>query len=154
VEVDAEDVGDSPAAEEEQQQKKTGRPPPIVLTSATNHINLQNNLKGVVKGNYEFLSTRNGTRVVAREMADYTAIRTYFDSHKLKYFTFYAKSEKPIKTVIRHLPIDIPAEDISNSLVDLGFDVINVKQMTTTRSSENGRKQINLPLFSHNTNAQ
>jgi hypothetical protein len=49
--------------------------------------------------------------------------------------------------VIRHLPIDTPAEDISNGLVDLGFDVISVKQMTTMRSSESGRRQINLPLF-------
>jgi hypothetical protein len=80
-------------------------------------------------------------------MADYSAIRTYFDSHKLNYFTFYAKSEKPIKAVIRHLPIDTPAEDISNGLVDLGFYVISVKQTTTTRSSESGRKQINPPLF-------
>jgi hypothetical protein len=32
-------------------------------------------------------------------MADYSAIRTYFDSHKLKYFTFYVKSVKPIKAV-------------------------------------------------------
>jgi hypothetical protein len=76
MEMDAEDVGDSPAPEEEQQQKKTGRPPPIVLTSATNLINLQNCLEGVVKGNYEFRSTLNGTRVVTREMADYSAIRT------------------------------------------------------------------------------
>jgi hypothetical protein len=80
-------------------------------------------------------------------MADYSAIRTYFDTHKLNYFTFYAKSEKPIKTVIRHLPIDTPAEDISNGLVDLGFDIISVKQMTTTRPSDSGRNQINLPLF-------
>jgi hypothetical protein len=147
VEMDAEDVGDSPAPEEEQQQKTTGRPPPIVMTSATNLINLQNSLKGVVKGNYEFRSTRNGTRVVTREMADYCAIRAYFDTQKLNYFTFYAKSEKPIKAVIRHLPIDTPAEDISNGLVELGFDILSVKQMTTTRPSESGRKEINLPLF-------
>jgi hypothetical protein len=154
VEMDAEDVGDGPAPEEVQQQTKAGRQPPIVLTSAINIINLENNLKGVVKGNYEFRSTRNGTRVITREMADYSAIRTYFDSHKLSYYTFYAKSEKPIKAVIRHLRIDTPAEDISNGLLDLGFDVISVKQMTTTRSSESGRKQTNLPPFSHNTNSQ
>jgi hypothetical protein len=145
--MDAEDVGDSPVPEGEQQQNKRGRPPTIVLTSAINFIFLQNKLNGVVKGNYEFRSTRNGTRVITREMANFSAIRTYFDSHKLNYYTFYAKSEKPIKAVIRHLPIDTPSEDISNGLVDLGFDAISVNQMTTTRSSESGRKQTNLPLF-------
>jgi hypothetical protein len=72
VEMDTEDAGDSPAPKGEQQQKKTGRPPPVVLTSAINLINFQDNLKVVVKGNYEFRSTRNGTRVVTREMADYS----------------------------------------------------------------------------------
>jgi hypothetical protein len=45
VEMDAEDIGDSPAPEEEQQQKKTGRPPPIVLTSAINLINSRTTCK-------------------------------------------------------------------------------------------------------------
>jgi hypothetical protein len=36
-------------------------------------------------------------------------------------------SEKPIKAVIRHLPPDTPAEDISNSLENLGFNVISMR---------------------------
>jgi type II restriction/modification system DNA methylase subunit YeeA len=84
--------------------------------SAINLIQLQGNLKSIVKGNFEFWSTRNGTRLVTREMAAYSAIREYFDSKNLNYFTFHPKSQKPVKAVIRHLPIDTPAEDISNGL--------------------------------------
>jgi hypothetical protein len=40
---------------------KTGRPPPIILTSTTNLIQLQKQLKNVDKENIEFRSTRNGT---------------------------------------------------------------------------------------------
>jgi hypothetical protein len=46
-------------------------------------------------------------------------------------YTFYPKSEKPIKTVIRHPPVNIHAEEIGDGLVDLGFDVISAKQMST-----------------------
>jgi hypothetical protein len=46
---------------------KTGRPPPIVLTSAVNLIQLQKQLKGVAKENFEFRSSRNGTRVVTKD---------------------------------------------------------------------------------------
>jgi hypothetical protein len=42
-------------------------------------------------------------------------------------FTFYPKADKPIKAVIRHLPINTPAEDIVEGLVDIGFDVISVR---------------------------
>jgi hypothetical protein len=50
--------------------------------------------------------------------------------------------------VIRPLPHNTPAEDISDGLVSLGFYVISVKQMTATRrSSSDGSTTINLPLF-------
>jgi hypothetical protein len=81
-------------------------------------------------------------------MGDYSAVRTHLESTNLNYFTFYPKSQKPIKAVIRHLPISTPAEDISDGLVGLGFDVISVKQMSSTRrSSAEGSTHVNLPLF-------
>jgi hypothetical protein len=42
--------------------------------------------------------------------------------------------------VIRHLPENTPVEDITKGLVELGFDVISVKQME-------GTTHITLPLF-------
>jgi hypothetical protein len=81
-------------------------------------------------------------------MADYSAITTYLEKTKLFYFTFFPKSDKPIKTVIRQLPLNTPAEDISDGLVSLGFDVISVKQMTTIRRTPSeGSPTTNLPLF-------
>jgi uncharacterized paraquat-inducible protein A len=53
-----------------------------------------------------------------------------------------------VKTVIRHLPQNTPAEDSPNGLVGLRFDVISVTLMTATRRSPSERsKTINLPLF-------
>jgi hypothetical protein len=58
------------------------------------------------------------------------------------------KSRNPIKAVILHLPHNTPANDICDRLVSLGFDVISVKQMTTTRRSPHEEpKTLNLPLF-------
>jgi hypothetical protein len=63
-------------------------------------------------------------------MVDYSAMKSYLEKNNLHYFTFSTNSEKRIKAVICHLPPDTPVEDISNSLDDSGFNVINVKQMT------------------------
>jgi hypothetical protein len=71
---------------------KTNRPPPIVLTSAANLIQLQKQLKGVTKQPFEFRNTKNGTRVVTKDMVDYQAIKNYFDKTSLTYFTFYVTS--------------------------------------------------------------
>jgi hypothetical protein len=67
-----------------------------------------------------------------------------YTEHELD-ITELPKSEKPMKVVIRHLPHNTPAEDISNRLVSLGFDVISAKQMTANhRSPTEGSRTINL----------
>jgi hypothetical protein len=81
-------------------------------------------------------------------MADYLAVKSYLQKYNLHYFTFSPNSEKPIKTVVRHVPPDTPAEDISNSLEDLGFNVTRVRQLTTNRRPPNGQTHVEtLPLF-------
>jgi hypothetical protein len=81
-------------------------------------------------------------------MADYSAMKSYLEKNNLHYFAFSPNSEKPLKAVIRHLPPDTPAEDISNSLEDLVFNVINVRQLTVNRRSLHGQAYVDtLPLF-------
>jgi hypothetical protein len=81
-------------------------------------------------------------------MTDFQSVKSHFDADNLSYYTFYPKSEKSMNAVICHLPHNTPAEDISDGLVSLGFDVISVKQMIATRrSSTDGSTTINLPLF-------
>jgi hypothetical protein len=80
-------------------------------------------------------------------MVNYQPLKTHFEPNNLSYYTFYPKSEKPIKAVIRHLPVNIPAENIVEGLVNLGFDVISFKQMSTARRSPEGTTHITLPLF-------
>jgi hypothetical protein len=146
--MDTDSSGTKATSKEEAVPGKASRPPPVILTSTTILIHLRKKLRSVVKENIEFCSTRNGTRVITRGMADFQSVKSHFDTNNLSSYTFYPKSEKPMKAVIHHLPLNIPAEDISDGLVSLGFDVISVKQMTATcRSPLEGSKPINLPLF-------
>jgi hypothetical protein len=81
-------------------------------------------------------------------MADFQSFKSHFDSQNLSHYSFFFESEKPIKAVISHVPHNTPAEDICDGLVSLGFDVVNVKQMTATRGSPPEESKItNLPLF-------
>jgi hypothetical protein len=135
-------------ATQQDESNKSGRPPPILLTSATNLLQLQRQFKEFVTGNFDFRSTRSRTRIITKEMANFSAIHTFLEKSELSFFTFFPKSEKKIKAVIRHLPINTPAEDNSDGLVGLGFDVISVKQMTTTRRTPpEEASTTNLPLF-------
>jgi hypothetical protein len=78
-------------------------------------------------------------------MADFQAVKLHFEPNNLSFYSF-SKSENPIKAVIRHLPINTPAEDIAECLGDLSFEVVSVRQLTTTRWSLEGTP-VTLPLF-------
>jgi hypothetical protein len=60
---------------------KASRPPPIILTSKTNLFQFQKQLKNVVKDDFEFRSTRNGTRVIIKGMADFEAAKSHFNNN-------------------------------------------------------------------------
>jgi hypothetical protein len=123
--------GTKEEADDGEQQRKTnqaGRPPPIILTSATNLLQLQKHIKDMVKGSFKFRNTKNGTRVPTKEMADFSAIKFFFLSKKFSFSNFSPKFQKTIKAIIRHLPPNTPAEEIYEALVELGFDTINVKR--------------------------
>jgi DNA replicative helicase MCM subunit Mcm2 (Cdc46/Mcm family) len=138
--VDTETAGAENTLPEQEATRKSNRPPPIVMTFTTNLIQLQSDLKEHAKGEYEFRNTRSGTRIITKEMADYLAMKSYLEKHNLQYFTFSPNSEKPIKAVIRHLPPD--------SLEDMDFNVIYMRQLTTNRTAPNGQTHVEtLSLF-------
>jgi hypothetical protein len=134
--MDTEASGTEESPQEEETPGKTGRPSPIVITATVNLLQLQKLIKTVVKENFVFRNTRNGTRVISKTLWDFSAVKSYLETHNLHYFTVYPKTLKPIKAVIRHLPLNTPAQDISDGLMNLGFDIISVKQMSTTRRSQ------------------
>jgi hypothetical protein len=106
--------------------RKPGRQQTVLITYNKNLIRLQSDLKDRVKGEYEFRNVRNGTHIITKELADYSTMKSYLEKNNLHCFTFSLNFEEPIKAVIRHLPQDTPSEEISNSLDDLGFNVISV----------------------------
>jgi hypothetical protein len=81
-------------------------------------------------------------------MEYHSAMKSHLEKNNLRYFTLSPNAEKHIKALIRHLPQDTPAEDTSNSLEELRFNVINARQMTATRTAPNGQTQVEpFPLF-------
>jgi hypothetical protein len=82
-----------------------------MMTSTTNFILLESDLKYHVKGEYEFRNTRSGIRIITKEMAAYLAMKSSVEKINRHQFTFSPNSEKPIKVVIRHLPPETLAKD-------------------------------------------
>jgi hypothetical protein len=74
TQMETEDSSDGKRTGTEEDQQKpanqAGRPPPIILTFATNLLQLQKSQRPC-KSTFEFRNTRHGTRVVTKEIADF-----------------------------------------------------------------------------------
>jgi hypothetical protein len=102
----------------------------------------------MIKGTFEFRTIRNGTKVVTKDMDEYLALMRQLDASKIPDYTFHPKSVKLTKAIIRHLPGDTPAKDISDEILALGFNVTSVRLMTATQpEAEGGLQTHNIPLF-------
>jgi hypothetical protein len=86
--------------------------------------------------------------LLTKEMADFEPSRSSLEKQTSPIFPTSRNQKTTIKAVIHHLPQNTPAKEISDTLVCLRFDVITVKQMTTTRRTPpEGASTVNLPLF-------
>jgi hypothetical protein len=58
-------------------------------------MNLQKELKIILKGSFEFRNTKPEKRIVSRETAGYSAIRHYLDQKHLSYYTLSPNRKNP-----------------------------------------------------------
>jgi len=92
---------------------------------------IQIEIKDIASGSFEFRNTRNGKRIRAHIMRQ-------LDARKLTYYTYHPKALKSVNDLTPHLPRYTPAKDITNEMVELGFSVIIVRQISTSRSQLQG----------------
>jgi hypothetical protein len=78
---------------------------------------LQKQLKELVKGNFVFRNTRNGTRIVANEMADLSAIKSLFDNIKNVLLYIVPKISEACKGCDTTPPTEYPCEGYTVKLV-------------------------------------
>jgi hypothetical protein len=93
-----------------------------------------------------FWNTATRTQITIKSMVDYSA---YKNSSMRKIFTsLQFTQDKLVKAVIRHLPGNTCAENITVALHKTDYNMISVKQMTSKcPTPEEGATYTSLPLF-------
>jgi hypothetical protein len=105
---------------------------------------LQKELKNVVKNDFEFCSTRNGTMVITKGIGGFEAVKSHFTNNNLSYYSYFPKSQKPVKAVIRHLPPNNPQRTFMKDWCPWALTLL---ASSTRRSPSDETTAIPLPLF-------
>jgi len=66
-------------------------------------IPFQQDIKPIAQYRFALRSSGAGFRILTHCMADYKATLSYLSEHNLRHFTSYPQSDKPIKSVLRHI---------------------------------------------------
>jgi hypothetical protein len=79
IDMDTDSASTESTPREKTTTAKTCRPPPVVLISAIKLIQLHKQLKNVVKEDFEFHNTKNGTRIITREIVNFLEVKSHFE---------------------------------------------------------------------------
>ncbi|KAF8784055.1 Nucleic-acid-binding protein transposon like protein [Argiope bruennichi] len=98
-------------------------------------LNQTYNIKCKAKESGEFI------KLFAESPEDVRKLTSYLDEQQKEYFVISDKAEKPVKIVIKGLPINTDPEEIKNELNEKGFRVDKVNQLKKFKTREP------LPIF-------
>lgn len=82
-------------------------------------------------------------------LEDYRALQSKLKEEETSFYVFKDPEQVlPIKLVIRNLPNDTNPDEIKSELLEKDFPVLEVKQLSSTRKTNNSvRDKIKIPLF-------
>jgi hypothetical protein len=145
VVVDTPEANASQSASELHTQGKPNKPPPFFIYGVTNTHTFVKTLTVNLKEKPDVKHNKERIRIQALCNADFDKMKAYCEQTGTQYATGIIKSERPIKVVIRKLPIDMNIEELTDELTQLGHKPINITQMT--RKGKTDQDKVPMPLY-------
>ena len=123
--------------------RKEPKPPPITVLNRDNFFKQNKEIKALLKGELKVINTSQGLRYYTTSVEDFRTLKQYFESKNNEYFTFQLRSDLPLRVVLKRLPISAEPEEVKQELINVGYPVRSVKQMTKFENNQ----VIKMPLF-------
>ncbi|GFV77151.1 uncharacterized protein TNCV_1771631 [Trichonephila clavipes] len=141
--LESENDKDQVAPEEnnETAPPKPKPPPPI-------HLKIKKNIRDQLKSIYQKFpditnkSSREFIKLITKDIEEYHALTNFLEEDKdFEFFSLKPKPIKPIKIVVKGLPIFIKTHEIQSDLEEEGFTIENVSQLLSKKT------KTTLPFF-------
>lgn len=123
---------------------KVQKPPPIFIYGIKNTYGFIKSLAATVKEPPVIQQNKERIKFQLLNRADFDKIKTYCDQQQIEYATGITRGERPVKVVIRKLPLDTDISDLSAELTGLGYTPLTIRQMTKKGTSS---ERVPMPLY-------
>lgn len=119
--------------------------PEITIEHSESFPELMEQIKSVCKTNVSAKLSGTFVRLAPNSQEQYEKIIAVLTQSKTEYFITSHRSTRPLKVVVRGLPINTSLERIEEALTNLGYIVLRIAQMKKYDKEKDIR--INMPLF-------
>lgn len=107
----------------------TVRVPPITLIDTHMYKVVKETLKENNISPKYTISTKDGLKIFLSSIEEYRTTIRIIDQLKVRRFTYTLQQEKPLRVVLRGVPLCISEEDVQESLAEQGIQATTVKRM-------------------------
>lgn len=102
------------------------RPPPIIINFSENYNQLVQNIKKVIKGNFNIrTASQNVFKITTYDSTDYRQLTKHLSETNIAWHSYENKQERPIRVLAKYLPSTCEPEAIILDLKNKGFQIIN-----------------------------
>jgi hypothetical protein len=125
--------------------------PPLIIKYLKTHGELTGILKEVCLKDFNSIPKHDYLKVTFTDRTDYHNCRKVLTDQDIEHYTFPEYEKKPLRFVIRGLPHNTTELEVTNDLIEQGFQIKNVTQLgRTTHEEQDGMVVKNItrwPLF-------
>lgn len=87
--------------------------PPVFLPNGTNYQTIITDIKSVISNDFTTTYKGKELRLNLTSIDDYRKLTTFYDEHKVNYYTFQNPENSNISAIIRNVPISITEEEVN-----------------------------------------
>lgn len=106
--------------------------PPVVLRDAGKWMKVSRHLDSKKVQYVKAKSMYDGIHITAATVADFHRLKQELDDLKIEHHFFPLRSEKPLKVVIKGIPVSVTLEEVREDLLKQGFAKGNLSRMASS----------------------
>lgn len=108
------------------------KPPPLYIDNENDSVSWMAIRKELIDmGIDDFSGKQEGNKIILKVNKDehHRKASAFLRDNNIEFFTYPLPEDKPLKVVLREIPLDVKQQEMQTALMDLGFTIENIQRL-------------------------